>query len=249
MKSFFYAREAINGKSAADVTTLQMRPYRVTRSASGSGSATTTEETDWGYVPHSYTHPYPPSTTTSTANFVRPNAVKSFVGSNSSKVRYAYDGYGNVTTVWEHGAADAADGNWLRQKSTEYYSYVNASAYIVSKPSRQTVQGIDGVTTGVTTVSDMRYVYDGAGRGLVTATRLILDGSRSVDVSYDYDAFGNQTSQTTYGDYGNPGGGIATADPRTTTVTYDTQYRLFPVTITGPSPDGSAAGFVETSGL
>ena len=150
-------------------------------------------------------------------------------GSAVDEKRYTYEGaYGNQIQVQE-----LANNSLQRITSTEYYP--NSSAWITNKPA--TVRGYD---SGSTCRAETRTIYDGNGgwynaapsQGLVRRIQRALIGCNTYgfvsdtdnnwQVSYfDYDAYGNQTRAT---DFGNSSSGDVTIY-----TSYDTAYRLFPI--------------------
>jgi hypothetical protein len=247
-KTWFYTKPATNGKSEAEVTVLQSRPYASERWAAGAGAYTTREETDWSYAG-----------TAGGANFIRRDEVRQYRristgGLVDRKTRYEYDDgagtpYGNLLRMKEYTSAGAAAGAWARHKAYEYYPSVASDRYLVSRVAREILYK-PGAGDGEV-VRDTRSCYDGAwdhtavigsgggggntsGRGLLTAVRKVLNGTQCVDTTYGYDAFGNRTTVTAYGAYGTTGGALATGDPRATTTAFEGTYHTFPSQITNP---------------
>ena len=150
-------------------------------------------------------------------------------GSAVDEKRYTYEGtYGNQTSV-----AEWADGSLQRTTYSEYYP--NSSTWITNKPA--VVRVYD---SGNACRAETRTVYDGNGgwynavpsQGLVRRIQRALIGCNTYgfvsdtdnnwQVSYfEYDAYGNQTRAT---DFGNSSSGDVTIY-----TSYDTAYRLFPI--------------------
>lgn len=80
-RSYFYARDAYNGKTVADVTVLQSRCYAVEQWAVGAGTWTTREETDWSYTA---------TAPNGAANFVYATRVRQYQGVANRKTSYTY---------------------------------------------------------------------------------------------------------------------------------------------------------------
>ncbi len=248
-KSYFYTRDALAwtsqtgtqvSKTQAEVTVLKTKSYASERWASGATSWTTREETDWTYTP-----------TQAGSMFLHVDETRSFVrtkdgaSTHNRKTRWTYDAYGNVTSVKEYVTASASPDVWARNTVKEYYPTVG-NRYIVGALAREVLYQPNGDA-----VRDTRYCYDGSTRhdnpigsglygddgsfrGRLTAVRRVLDPNRCVDATYGYDSYGHQTSTTVYGGYGTPGGALASVDPRTTSVTFDSQYQTLPVVVTNP---------------
>ena len=237
--TFFYTRDAANGKVAGEVANLQTRPYASESYAAGRSSWTTREETDWGFT-----------LTAGVGTFPHVDEVRSFVRTQTGdqqtrKTRYSYDGYGNVVSVKEYASATAGVDQWVRQRVFEYYpstGYRYLVGYLAREallqPSRDALRDTrycyDGSTRHDNPIGTGQYGDDGSFRGRLTAVRRVLDAARSVDVTYGYDGFGHRTSMTEYDDYGVPGGPLATADPRTSTVAFETVYQTYPYQVTNP---------------
>lgn len=238
-KSYFYTRDAANGRSTVEVTHLQTRPYLSETYAAGASSWTTREETDWDIT-----------FTRGLTQFPHVEEVRSYVrtqggGTQSRKVRYSHDGYGNVVSVKEYDSATAGVDLWARNRVTEYYPSTS-NRYLAGYPAREALLEPNGDA-----LRDTRYCYDGSARhdnpigswlygddgtqrARLTAVRRVLDAARSVDVTYGYDGFGHRVSMTEYNGYGVPGGPLATADPRTSTATFETVYQSYPYSVTNP---------------
>ncbi len=133
--------------------------------------------------------------------------------------------YGNPTQVINYGDVDPATGNdtWNDKivTKTEYVS--NTSKWILGLPKRVYVQDITNKT-----VAQTWFNYDGAsdnnssptfGRLTTKINGLGVTGMPDPKTSYTYDVYGNLL--TTTDALGNK-----------TSVTYDTDVRLFPVTVT-----------------
>jgi RHS repeat-associated protein len=91
-------------------------------------------------------------------------------------------------------------------------------------------------------IADKLYLYDGANahtaqpnHGRLTATRTWVKGALSTgdysQITYGYDAWGNQSTVTTYTGYGTASS-APTVGAQTTTTTYDDDYHAYPLTIT-----------------
>jgi RHS repeat-associated protein len=118
----------------------------------------------------------------------------------------------------------------LRKQYYEYWPNFNPEQYILDKPIRQVL-----VDAGNTIFSDTRYGYDGVVSfrtdppGSITQGELRLiqrlvptNGSpvRVANITYEYDAFGNQISARAYRDYGTAGD-VPTGEYELSSTTYD----------------------------
>ncbi|TAK35827.1 MAG: hypothetical protein EPO21_04880 [Chloroflexota bacterium] len=247
-KSWFYTRDPINGKTGVDVERLQSRRYKLERWKSGAQTPTFTELTDWGWTGTAG----PPYNSYYFSHFPRLDAVHQYTGNRSRKTRYEYDSYGNVIRTKEYDSATAADNAWVRNKRRWYGYTVDSSHYIVGKLANESIykpgggdpaEGdcvrathycYDGSYNWAHNIGDGLFGDDQSFRGRLTSVRQVLDGTSCVDVTYDYDGYGNRTSETEYGAYGTTLGALATGDPRTTSVTYESTYHTFPSQITNP---------------
>lgn len=144
--------------------------------------------------------------------------------------------FGNVTHVTEYGDNNA----FLRKTVTDYIP--NTTKNIVSLPARVKVFSN---STGTQCVSETRMIYGGNGLGshyrtqpqntLLVKTEKALTACSNSTVSYhgnnnwgityaSYDSWGNPTQQIVYGTNG--------ANNSVLNTTYDTTFRLFPLTQT-----------------
>ncbi len=236
-KTLFYTRDAQNGKTADEVAVLQSRPYVAERWKAGATTFTTREETSWLV-----------RDTQAGARFIAPEEVRQYQGEANRKTRFEYDAYGNRTGVKEYDYAAAVVSGWVRSRRSELFPVDTATAYVVDRVAREvlfqpsasnpvgdwvrvTQYCYDGSYRYDNPVGSTLYGGDGSARGRLTAVRRVLDDARCVDVTYDYDAFGNRTATAAYGGYGTTNGPLATADPRRTSVAYETAYHTFPETI------------------
>ncbi|MBI2941744.1 MAG: RHS repeat protein, partial [Chloroflexi bacterium] len=249
-KSWFYTRDAVNGKDATAVKVLQSRRYKVERWKAGAGAASSREETDWSYVTTQ-------GDAESGANFVRRDEVRQYQGSGSRKTAYAYDAYGNVQHIWEYQAA--ADSAWVRHTRRWSIASVDSTHYFVGKLAlenvykwnpdsgyadgewvRSTAHCYDGSYYWNTAIGSGQNGDDQTYRGRRTALRRhrkhpdLSDAMESVDERYGYDGYGNVTSLTEYNVYGTWDGALAGTGSRQTAITYEATYHSFPETITNP---------------
>jgi YD repeat-containing protein len=241
-KTWFYTRDAINGKSADEAARLQSRAYATERWKSGAANYTTREERDWVYRAIGGT----------TAHFLFVEERRSFTrmadGSTlqGRKTRSAYDAYGNLVATKAYASATAGVDNWARCRASEYYPSITDTVYLVGKPAREVLYApngealrdvrscYDGSYRHDTPIGSGQYGDDGSRRARLTAVRRVLNAKQCVDVVFGYDGFGRQTSLTEYGGYGTTGGALANTDPRTTSVTYETTYQTYPLRVTNP---------------
>ncbi|TAK27713.1 MAG: hypothetical protein EPO21_23565 [Chloroflexota bacterium] len=241
-KSYFYTRDAANGKTdPAEIERLQQRRYKLERWKSGGTAPSAKEETAWSAVD-----------TQAGAFFVRLDAIRQYQGDASRKTRFEYDGYGNVIRTQEYASATAADTDWVRQTRRWYNTLNGTDHYIVGKLTQEIVYRPDAQNPpDGEWVRATRYLYDGSTRwdnsigsgadgddssyrGRLTTVRRNLNDTDCVDVSNAYDAYGNRTSEKEYNSYGVWSGAIASGDARETVVAYEETYHTFPQTITNP---------------
>ena len=118
--------------------------------------------------------------------------------------KYTYDetagtnySYGNLLAK-EDQYGDCDHATTYRTTTIEYYP--NTTAYLVGLPARQQIKNASN-----TVIADSLNIYDTDGKGKLMAVRSWVDGAlssgRYSQVSYDYDAWGNQKSVTTYSGY------------------------------------------------
>jgi len=139
---------------------------------------------------------------------------------------FKYDPYGNVTETMSWGEVTPTTRNTVsgdeRRTQTEY-AY-NTTAWIMDKPSH--VVTYDG---NWAKAAEAWFYYDNHAnftdiptKGLLTKeARWLNTGPSNPATTFVYDAYGNLTSATD-------------AVGRTVSTSYDTTYRLFPVTVTNP---------------
>lgn len=133
----------------------------------------------------------------------------------ASRTSYDYDGYGNVSTKYEHG-----DVSTSGDERTTAYSYVpNTAAYLVAYPASVTLHA--GLSRGGALLNETLTWYDGANshlgapaKGDPTAVLARL-GDRYLKTTRAFDGYGNEVSVTT------PLG-------HSTTTAWDTPLGLFP---------------------
>ncbi|NOH04075.1 MAG: DNRLRE domain-containing protein [Chloroflexi bacterium] len=150
--------------------------------------------------------------------------------------------YGNLTAELKQFLDGAA---WVDYLRTEYTYYPNATTYVVSLPAR--IQQVRPSTNEV--LASSLFLYDGntgshaaaPTQGILTAQRTLAKDNDWIQISFGYDAWGNRTSETTYGGYGSANAS-PTAGARTTTTVYDPIYHVYPVSQTTPPPTAGGAG-------
>lgn len=183
----------------------------------------------------------------------------------STKTIYSYDPalqggkqYGNLTNIELYKDADDS----IPYKTTRRTYYPNESAWLVS------LLGVEGAYEGNNTdnlLTGTWYYYDDATlpqtppvKGELTQVDLIASDPAGcatipncaqrrqfIRTAYNYDSFGNQTTEVNYREYGyrafNASWGIienttlaelTATEPVTTTISYDEQYHLYPVKVT-----------------
>ncbi|KAB8145948.1 hypothetical protein F8S13_02405 [Chloroflexia bacterium SDU3-3] len=189
----------------------------------------------------------------------------------SKTTEYVYDPtlqdggaqYGNVTKTIE-----SVNGARVRTTQQWYATYVTDSSYIVDRswqtlildPQNNWLALTDTFYDNVTSP----FALQGRGEVQRTTKVLLAPGASNAnppighvpatDTIITYDAYGNQTSATSYSDYGWRQYDLTTkvhtfntrayppteATARTTTTTYDSAFHTFPTSMTSPSVGGAA---------
>ncbi|WPB78998.1 RHS repeat-associated core domain-containing protein [Archangium violaceum] len=133
-------------------------------------------------------------------------------------LQIGYDTYGNGYLTYEHGDYDVAG-----DERTSLRGLVpNTSAYVVGLPAYENIYA--GVGTGGSLLRQTLFEYDSSGSytlapkaGLLTRQLAWNNQTGGYSVrGFGYDAWGNRTSES------DPRGNVST-------VTYDSTYRLYPV--------------------
>ncbi|MGB9872796.1 MAG: DUF6443 domain-containing protein, partial [Anaerolineae bacterium] len=153
--------------------------------------------------------------------FVAPVAVCAYPNGGSgpySRTDYAYDSYGNVARIVQHGDATRAGDEATVERAYVY----NTTAWIVDRVATESLVGANGRILRQT-----RIAYDGQAWG-TAPTR----GSPTA-VTSGLEGWGWVTTTTQYDPWGNP---IATTDPlgRVTRTGYDPVYHQYPISTTNP---------------
>ena len=158
--------------------------------------------------------------------------------------------YGNVTRIEEYDSESAQTP--YRTKLTGYCP--NTTAWIINKPAFENLYS-GGIVPDSPNPSQLQsstwYIYSdeennpaanwnqtAGSKGELRGVRRMLQWTPSfqlADTRYWHDAFGNVEIETVYNSYG-AGNTWASASPRSTTTTYDSQ-KVFPVSVTQPAVD------------
>ncbi|MGO4574217.1 FG-GAP-like repeat-containing protein, partial [Microvirga sp. 2TAF3] len=145
--------------------------------------------------------------------------------SRTKKVERAFDAYGNLTTLKEHGRLDLPGD----ERTTRWSFYPNTSAYIVNRPGSERVYaGVAEPSSLDNEIARTLFYYDGQtgsyslppSRGDVTWTRRWLkEEGTYANRAATYDSYGNRVK-------------VTDEIGRETITAYDSTHRLFPVTVT-----------------
>ncbi|MCP4358847.1 MAG: hypothetical protein GY796_12580, partial [Chloroflexi bacterium] len=154
-----------------------------------------------------------------------------WVDSDGNEIFHKYEITKYLTSATEWRIVPWVSGTW--KWGTPEWIPLNVTQFLyddnTNNPDTQTI------TDGILTLS----------RSLLVDNPQIVSGNTlydSVDTAYGYDDFGNQTTVTTYSQYGTAGhngtiwnqSALATG-PRTTNIAYDTGYNLYPVSVSNPA--------------
>ncbi len=156
--------------------------------------------------------------------------------------------YGNLLTQTDQSWNGSS---WVNYRSTSTEYFPNASAYLVSLPARQQIKDANNAVIAESlNLYDSNSVYNAAPTaGVLTVVRLWIDGTLSTgrysQVTYAYDAWGNQTTVTTYSGYGNAST-APTAGTRTSTTVYDPSFHAYPISQTTPPTSNAPSGLTTT---
>jgi RHS repeat-associated protein len=157
-------------------------------------------------------------------------------GYRATKDSYTYDNYGNLTgsttATW-----DGSAWNNYRKQATLFYP--NTTGWLVGLPAGSELYSCSGGTCSTLEAAsynlyDNNSTYNTAPTtGKLKAQRTWVNGNDYSQTSTDYDAWGNQTSVTSWSGYGTltsaPSSGA-----RTTNTAYDTTYHSYPLSSTNP---------------
>jgi RHS repeat-associated protein len=154
------------------------------------------------------------------AHFVFLQRQDATTDGRTTRTEWRYDGYGNVTAVFEHGFLDVAGDERTTHRG---YAY-NTSAWILDKIAWENVyDGITENTGGEALRTQTRFFYDGASSLTTPPTKGLL-----TRVDRGKEGWGWVTEQAAYDVYGNP---TVLTDARgfTTTFGYDPSgvYRVW----------------------
>jgi RHS repeat-associated protein len=177
----------------------------------------------------------------------------------STRVTFEYDSakqggeqYGNLTESIEYDQDDAP----YRRTRWQYYPSLNP--WIVAKPGYENIDRRAGSAWKL--VASTWYAYDGHpqfdhaidGVGELSAVRRwrgAFPGDQNlIDTYYTYDAWGNRTSETTYGGYGEYNA-FASAAPRTMSIEYDDDYHLYPLEACNALDDCTTTEYYGVDGV
>jgi len=162
-----------------------------------------------------------------------------------TKAVYTYETtYGNLLTQTEQFWT----GNmWVNHRKTEnsYWFNNSSTSYLVSLVGKTKI-----TDSSNNTLAETLYLYDGnigdyqtmPTNGKLTAVRSLIQNETDYSqISYAYDNWGNQTSQTTWSGYGtwntSPSSGA-----RTSTTVYDSVFHTYPISSTTPATPNAPLG-------
>ncbi|MGE0267962.1 MAG: fibronectin type III domain-containing protein [Candidatus Omnitrophota bacterium] len=162
---------------------------------------------------------------------------------------YDAQNLGNVTTVIRYGEVDPNKNDLLEDKVRVEVDYVNntdPAVWILGLPKTIRVRDFAGVK-----VREAYLSYDGTAHGTTPAKGDLTEmkqwaGDNPGDVQpvtrYVYNGFGNMVS---FIDPVNNAG----ASPQSTVVAYDSQYGIFPVTVTNPLGQPVSTAYYGIAGV
>ena len=194
--------------------------------------------------------------------FYETNIYARWSSSMGTRTFYAYDPsrqggkqYGNVTQVWELDNATGWIGAQVRETRNRYFPNVNPNRWLVSYAGTSNLfDGSGNKLSGAEIYYDDQAMHAPPTEGLVTRNRsyevvpcseitsnpACTEGNKTIETTIQYDDYGNVTHTTNYSDYGglafdsnwNVVADYAPTESRTTTIGYDTDYDLYPVSVT-----------------
>ncbi len=136
-------------------------------------------------------------------------------------------------------------------RMTHYEYFVNLAKNITALPAHQWVTDAGG-----TTLAETLYLYDGSNTyntaptdGKLTAQRTLVSGNQYAQTTYVNDAWGNQTSVTTYTGTDGTAASAPTTGAATTSTVYDGTYHTYPVTITNALNQATTITYDYTKGV
>ncbi|MBL1193221.1 MAG: hypothetical protein D8M60_02595 [Chloroflexi bacterium] len=143
---------------------------------------------------------------------------------------------------------DYLGGALTRKHVYEYNLNTNPDVYILDRVSRMRIKDASD-----NTLSEMQYQYDNTAtapsKGNLTLTQSATgDGTKTVDSSYAYDAYGNVTSVSSYESYGSFGS-TPSGSAQTTSTTYESTYRTYPTTVTNDLSQSADSLYLYTLGM
>ena len=167
------------------------------------------------------------------------------VSGGATKTNYTYNANYNLSVKQEYG------GSGLPLYRTTTYDYFpNTTNNITGLVALQSVTNASGTLVAQTlNLYDDHTVYNTMPTaGNITGTRTWVSGVNFTQTSYGYDAWGNQTSVTTYTGLGT--GAVApTTGAVTATTTYDSTYHTYPVSISNGVHPATTIGYNYTHGV
>jgi len=181
------------------------------------------------------------------------NRVYAIDGNYSpTQTLYTYESdHGNLATQTEK---QRSGNSWLTYRTTQFDYFPNDTNYLVGLPARQQVKDANNVVIAETlNLYDANTSYTQVPAiGKLTAVRTWMDGAlatgRYSQTSFGYDTWGNQTSVTTYNDYGTASVAPPSTGAATATTVYDPMFHVYPISQTTPPPTAGAQSLTTTWG-
>lgn len=167
---------------------------------------------------------------TSTENRIYNNNGTTY---NATRTLYTYETFAGLLTSQTEQLWNGTSWTPYRVTDTGYTTLNNSSKYMYLTAAQNVWNG-----TKTTLLGQTLYLYDNHNlysdvptNGVLTAVRTRTKGTTEYSqITYGYDTWGNQTTQTAYDSYttasANP-----TSGARTTTSVYDPVFHVYPITI------------------
>ncbi len=169
---------------------------------------------------------------------------------SATQSAYTYEPtYGNLTSTLESSWSGSA---WSPYRRTDnyYVPYTGANLYLSGLLAARNV--FDGANNFV---AQTLNIYDGNNAwnqaptaGKLAAARTWVSANNFSQISYGYDAWGNQTSTSAYSAYG-PADSDPASGARGTSTVFDSVYHTYPVSQTNALNQTTLWGYDYTLGL
>lgn len=164
-----------------------------------------------------------------------------------NRTEYTYDATtGNLTNEKLY---DGATLSLYRSTDYEYQTNTSPSVWILDRTKRQILKD-----SGGSVLSEQRYGYDGNAPGSGTLTKgelsltQVVSNTQSINTTYLYDTYGNQTMTRAYESYGTPGS-LPSGTYRATTTAYDTTLYTYATGTTNPLNQTTSTSYDYALGL